>query len=91
MKELFPQIKQDYRYYIFFLKESKEFMDMEFLKYKNNALAAFKNYKALYKKKFACQLKVLYINHKREYIEEFNDYFKKNGITHKVTIPYSLK
>lgn len=64
---------------------------MEPFKYKDDALAAFKNFKALCKKKSGCQLKVLYINRKSEYMGEFDNYLKKNGITHEVTTPYSLE
>ena len=88
MKEPFPQIRQGYWYYISFLKKSTSFIDVEPLKFKDDALAAFKNYKALREKQSGCQLKVFHTDGRGEYMGEFDDYSKKTGIIHEVTIPY---
>ena len=89
LEGLFPRRRQGYRYYIFFLKESTGLIDIEALKIKDDVLAAFKNYRTLREKQSGCQLKVLHTGRGGEYIGEFDDYFKKNGITHKVIAPYS--
>ena len=85
----FPRTRQGYRYYISFLEESTGLIDVEPLKYKDDALAAFKNYKALREKQSGCQLKVLHTDGGGVYVGEFDDYLKENGITHEVTAPYS--
>ena len=50
----FPRTRQGYRYYISFLEESTGLIDIEALKFKDDALAAFKNYKALREKQSCC-------------------------------------
>ena len=85
----FPRTRQGYRYYISFLEESTGLIDIEPLKYKDDALAAFKDYKALRERQSGCQLKVLHTDGGGEYMGEFDDYLKENGITHEVTAPYS--
>ena len=50
LEKLFLQIMQGYRYYIFLLEEYIKLINVEIFKYKDNALAIFKNYKALCKK-----------------------------------------
>ena len=47
---------------------------MEPLKFKDDVLVVFKNYKALCKKQSECQLKILHTDRKKEYIGEFVDY-----------------
>ena len=59
---LFPQTRQGYRYYISFLEENIGLIYVKPLKYKDDTLAAFKNYKALGEKQSSCQLKVRYID-----------------------------
>ena len=86
---LFPRIKQGYRSYISFFEESTGLIDIEAFKFKDDALAAFKNYKALHEKQSGCQLKVLYTDGGGEYMGEFDNYLKENGITHEVTAFYS--
>ena len=85
----FPWTKQGYRYYISFLEESTSFIDVEPLKYNDDALAVFKNYMILREKQSGCQLKILYIDGGGKYIGEFDDYLKKNGISHEVIVLYS--
>ena len=85
----FLRTRQGYRYYISFLKESTRLINIEPLKYKDDALAAFKDYKALCERQSCCQLKVLYTDGGGEYMKKFDDYLKENSITYKVTIPYS--
>ncbi len=85
----FLHTKQGYRYYISFLEECTSLVDIEPPKFKDNTLAAFKNYKALREKQSGCQLKVLYIDGGREYMGVFGDYLQENGISHEVTTPYS--
>ncbi len=46
----FPRTRQGYRYYISFFEESTGLIDIEALKFKDDALATFKNYKALCEK-----------------------------------------
>ena len=87
----FPQTKQGYRYYISFLEESIGLINVELLKYKDNGLAVFKNYKALQKKQSDCQLKVLHIDRGGEYVREYDNYLKENSITHEVIDSYSPK
>lgn len=50
LEGLFPRMRQNYRYYISFLEESIGFIDVKPLKFKDNELSIFKNYKALRKK-----------------------------------------
>lgn len=64
---------------------------MEPLKFQDNTLLAFQNYKALCEKQSDYQLKILYIDRKEKYMGEFDDYFQENGIIHKITAPYSNK
>ena len=73
LEESFPRIRQSYWYYIFFLEESIDLINVEPLKFKDDVLAAFKNYKALQKKQSSCQLKVLYTDRGGKYMEEFNN------------------
>ena len=87
----FPRIRQNYRYYIFFSKESIGLIDIEPLKYKDDALAAFKDYKGLHERQSGCQLKVLHTDEGKEYMREFDDYLKENNINYKVTNPYLPK
>ena len=87
----FPRTKQGYKYYISFLEENTGLIDIEALKFKDDALTTFKNYRALHKKQSGYQLKVLHTDGRREYIRKFDDYLKENSITHKVTALYSLK
>lgn len=84
LKSLFSWIKQGYRYYISFLEENIRLIDVKLLKYKDNVLITFKNYKALYKDESSYQLKIFYINKRRKYIRQFDNYFKENSITNKV-------
>ncbi len=81
--------RQGYRYYISFLEESKGLIDIEPLKFKDDALAAFQNYKALREKKSGYLLKIFHTDGGGEYMREFDDCFKENGISHEVTAPYS--
>ncbi len=50
LEELFPRIRQGYVCYICFMEETRGLIDNEPPKFKNDALAAFKNYKALCEK-----------------------------------------
>ena len=70
------------------MEESIGLIDVEPLKYKNDALAVFKNYKALCEKQSSYQLKILHTDRGGEYMGEFDDYLKENGISHDVTAPY---
>ena len=72
-----------------FLEESTRLIDVDLFKFKDDVLSIFKNYKALRKKQSGCQLKVLHINRGDEYMGEFEDYLKENGIIHKITASYS--
>ena len=87
LKGPFPRTRQGYRYYISFLEESTGLIDIEPLKFKDDALAAFKNY--LREKQSGCQLKFLHIDGRGEYMGEFDDYLKEGGIIHEVIAPYS--
>lgn len=89
LEGLFPQTKQSYKYYIFFLKENISFINIKALKFKDNILAIFKNYKALHKEQSSCQLIVLHTDGRSEYMGELDHYLKKNDITHKVVTSYS--
>ncbi len=87
----FPKTRQDYRYYIFFLEESIGLVDIEPLKFKDDAFDAFKNYKTLQKKQSGCQLKVLNNYGGGDYMGVFGDYLQENCISHGVTSFYLLK
>lgn len=80
---------QDYWYYISFLEGNTGLIDVEPFKFKDDALPTFKNYKALCEKQSDCQLKVFHTDRGGEYMREFDDYLKENGITNEVTTPYS--
>lgn len=90
-ERFFPWTRQNYWYYISFLEESIDLIDIEPLKFKNNALAAFKNYRALRKKQSGCQLNIFYTDRKTLYIRQFDDYLKENGIAYEVTVPSSFQ
>lgn len=89
LKGSFPQTRQDYWYYISFLEKSTGLINKEPIEYKNDTLAALKNYKILREKQSACQLKVLHTDGGGEYIKEFDDYLKENSYTRKITAPFS--
>lgn len=91
MEGFFLWTRHGYRYYIFFLEESTGLIDVEPLKFKDDAIAAFKNYRALHENQSGCQLKILYTDGEVKYIKKFDDYVKENGIAHEVTAPYSLQ
>lgn len=88
MKGLFPSTQQGYWYYISFFEESTGLIDIEPLKFKDDALATFKSYKALQEKQSDFQLKVFHTDGGGEYKSNFDDYLKEISITHKVTAPY---
>lgn len=67
------------------LEESIRPTNVEPLKYKDNALVIFKNYKALREKQSNCQLKILYTDEEEEYMGDFDSYLNKNVIFLKVT------
>lgn len=90
LKGPFPRTRQGYQYYISFFEESTGLINIELLKFKDNGLATFKNYKALQEKHSGCQLKALHTDG-GEYMGEFDDYFKENGISYEVTISYLLE
>ena len=89
LERLFLCTRQGYRYYISFLEENKGLIDIEPLKFKDDALATFKNYEALREKQSGCQLKILHTDGGGEYMGEFDGCLKKNGISYKVTASYS--
>lgn len=91
LEGLFPRIRQGYRYYIFFLEKSTGLIDVGPLKFKDDVLPTFKNYKTLREKQSDYQLKALHIDGRRDYMRKFNDSLQENGIIHKVTAPYSLE
>ncbi len=91
MNEPFPCIRQGYQYYISFLEGSKSFIDIEPPKFKNDAVAAFKNYKALCKKESGSHLKIFHTDGGGEYMEAFDDFLKENGRSHEVNISYPLE
>lgn len=70
------------------MEESIGFIDVEPLKFKDDAFSTFKNYKALYEKQSGCQLKVFYTDGEDEYKGEFEDYLKKNSTTYEITAFY---
>ncbi len=84
----FACTRHGYRYYISFLEESKGLIDIEPLKFKDDVLAAFKNYKALLAKQSGCQLKIIHSDRGGEYMGKFNDCFKKNSISYEATALY---
>ena len=81
--------RQSYRYYISFLGKSTDLVDIQPLKFKDDALADFKNHKALLEKQSDCQFKVLYSDGGGKYMGVFGDYLQENVISHEVTTPYS--
>ena len=91
LEGLFPRTKQGYRYYISFLEENTVLIDIEALKFKDDTLAAFKNYKALRKKQSGCQLNDFYTDGRGKYMGKFDDYLKENSVSHEVTVSYSLE
>ncbi len=90
LEGFFSLTRQGYWYYIPFLEESKGFIDIEPLKFKEDALVAFKNNKALNEKESGCQLKIFHTDRGGEYIGRFKDCLKENCISHEITAPYSL-
>ena len=91
LERSFSRTRHGYRYYISFLKESTSLIDIKPLKYKDDILAVFKNYKTLREKQSDCQLKVLHIDRGGKYVREFDNYLKENSITYKITALYSFE
>ena len=85
----FPRTRQGYWYYIFFPEGSTSFIHIEPLKLKDDALAAFNNYKALPEKQSGCQLKIHHTKRRISYMGEFDDCLKEHCISHEVTALYS--
>ncbi len=88
LEEPFLCIRQGYRYYISFFRKSTGLVDIESLKFKDDALADFKNYNALREKQSDCQFKVLHSDGEKEYMGVFDDYLQENVISHEVTALY---
>ena len=86
-----PCTIQGYWYYISFLEERTRVIDIEALKFKDDALAEFKNYKALREKQSGCQLKIFHIDGGGEYMGEFVNCHKENAISYEVSAFYSPK
>ena len=68
LEQSFPLTRQDYWYYISFLEDSTDFIDIEPLKFRDDALVAFRNYKALREKQSGCQLKIFHTDGGGEYL-----------------------
>lgn len=71
------------------MEESIDLIDIELLKFKDDGVVAFKNFRALCEKQSDCQLKIFHIDGEWEYMEGFDNYFKENDINHEVTAVYS--
>ena len=62
------------------------------MKYKNDIIFAFKNYKSLREKQPGYySLKILSKNEGEKYKREFQEYFEEEGITHEISTFYSQK
>ncbi len=64
----FPRTRQGYWYYISLLEESIGLIDIEPLKFKDDAPAAFKNYNTLREKQSGCQLQIFHTYGGGEYM-----------------------
>lgn len=71
------------------MKKNIGFIDVKPLKFKDNAFAAFKNYKALCENQFGYQLQNFHTNGRREYMEEFEYYLQEKRISYEITTFYS--
>lgn len=82
LERLFPFIRQRHRYNIFFLGENKELINFELLKYRNDVLSVFKNYKFFKEKQSDCSdcpFIILRIDRDIKYKKEFQEYLEEQS------------
>ncbi len=65
--------KQGYWYYIYFVKKSLGLIDIETLKFEDDALAAFENRKTLCEKQSDSHLQIFHTDGGQEYRKGFDD------------------
>lgn len=80
----------DSRYFILFIDDYSRRLSIYFLKNKNEALDAFKTYKAYVERKLGHNIQALRSDNGREYVnDKFERFLKEEGIQHQLTIPYT--
>lgn len=78
------------RYFITFIDDCSRWCVVKFLRYKSEALDAFKEYKAEVENQKNCKIKFLQSDNGKEYInKEFNSYLMKCGIKRRLSAPYT--
>lgn len=90
MEGSFYSLRQGYWYFISFLEKNKGLIDIELLKFKDDALVTFQN-KILGKKQSDFQFKIIQTDGWGKYMREFNDHHEENVISPKVTSFYWLE
>lgn len=78
------------RYFITFIDEYSNWVEVFFLKQKNEAINAFKKYKAMVENQTNCKIKCLRTDNGLEYCSaEFNKILEESGIRRELSTPYS--
>lgn len=78
------------KYFMTFIDDSSRWCEVRFLKSKNEAFQAFKDYKALVENHKEKKMKFYQTNNGTEFLnKEFNEFLKKNGVQRRLTVAYS--
>lgn len=78
------------KYFMLFVDDYSRRLSIYFLKNKSEALETFKGYKAYVEKQAGRHLQALRSKNRREFVnEEFNQFFRREGIKHQLTVLYS--
>lgn len=78
------------KYFITFIDAYSKYVTVYFLKYKSEALEAFRKYVQIVENKFDIKVKTLHTDNGKEYCNEnFNEYANNKGITLEYSAPYT--
>lgn len=78
------------KFYITFIDDYSRKKFVYFLKYKSEAIKAFKNFRAYAENKLERKIKSIRTNHGREYLsKKFEGLSKSLGVVHQTTVPYN--
>ena len=77
-------------HFVIFIDDYSRKCWIYFLKQKSEVAATFEEFKALVENQAQTTIKVFRIDNGGEYISKaFQDFYKQNGIIHKLTTPYT--
>lgn len=78
------------RYFITFIHDATRYTEVTMLKYRSEALNAFKNYKARAEKETGKQIKCIRSDNAKEYIsKDFTQFLEMHGITRQLSVEYT--